>query len=149
MYSHIPRTRAELVAAIAEGMGPLKRRIAACHGPPRRGRNRPTHAQAAILHVLSREGDLGVKALASRLAMTPSAVTQLTDALVRAKLLDRREDSRDRRRICLGLTAKGRVELAKMRKSQVAAFEAFYRPLSDADLRLLWRLHRKLVETSE
>jgi DNA-binding MarR family transcriptional regulator len=150
MKHPIPRVRTELVAAIAEGMPLLKRRIAACHGPPaRRGSGSPTHAQAAILHILSGDGALGVKALAARLAMTPSAATQLTDALVRTRLLVRREDPKDRRRISLDLTDRGRAALAEMRKSQVAAFGKFCRSLTDAELAALWRLHRKLIESHE
>lgn len=62
-----------------------------------------------LLEVFRRGGEgAAVGELALALSLDPSTVSRVADGLVRQGLLGREEDDRDRRRVVLVLTAKGR-----------------------------------------
>lgn len=66
-----------------------------------------TLQQWRVLVIVRNFGPLSPGELARWLGVHPSNATRMCDALVRAVLLDRREDSRDRRRQVLTLTGAG------------------------------------------
>src|SRR5687768_4842132 len=56
-----------------------------------------TMAQLVALHFLQHGGPTSVSAIASTLRLSPAATSHLVDRLVKARLVERREDPDDRR----------------------------------------------------
>ena len=137
--------RTELMTEVAEGFSSFKRLMVTsqAHGHAKR---MTTHAQIGILFILSHGGPMSLKAIAERLCMTSSAATQLVNGLVEDKMITRREDETDRRKIVLTLTATGKNALAAAKKARLSALTALLEPLSDAEL-LQWKtLQDKILE---
>ncbi len=65
-----------------------------------------TLSQAQTLRIL-RRAPLSTSKLATELRISPPAVTQLTDRLVRKQLIERKPVDRDRRMVLLSLTFRG------------------------------------------
>jgi DNA-binding MarR family transcriptional regulator len=66
-----------------------------------------TLQQWRVLVLVSNFGPMNPGELASWMGVHPSNATRTCDALVGSKLLDRRQDARDRRRMVMSLTARG------------------------------------------
>jgi DNA-binding MarR family transcriptional regulator len=82
-----------------------------------------TLQQWRVLVIVINFGPLTPGAVAKWMEIHPSTATRLCDGLVRAKLLDRREDPIDRRRMVLSLTGPGErlvEELQGYRRQAVA-----------------------------
>jgi len=73
-----------------------------------------TLQQWRVLVLVGTSGPVYPGALAEWMGVHPSNATRACDALVRAKLLDRREDPGDRRRMALTLTRKGEKLVATL-----------------------------------
>ncbi|MCX6766933.1 MAG: MarR family winged helix-turn-helix transcriptional regulator [Candidatus Moranbacteria bacterium] len=72
----------------------------------------------ALWHV--KEGkEVLMKDLASHLFIAPPSATSLTDDLVKAKLVKRSEDKKDRRTTAISLTPKGKRALANFLKKRM------------------------------
>lgn len=92
-----------------------------------------TLTQVKALCALS-EAELTVKELAERLGLSLPGTSRAVDALVERALLDRREDSADRRMKRLSATAAGRRALERVHEARLAGLEQFTATLPD-DLR--------------
>lgn len=103
-----------------------------------------TRAQMGIMTILVQEGPMSLKELAAKLTMSSSAATQLVDGLSAETLLIRTEDSRDRRKVRVSLTAKGKRRLEQAHKKRTALFTSVLADLSDAELKTLVELQRKI-----
>ena len=66
-----------------------------------------TMPQARVLFTIVEQGEQSAGELAERLGVGPSTITGITDRLVRQKLIERKEDPRDRRVVRLALTEEG------------------------------------------
>jgi DNA-binding MarR family transcriptional regulator len=110
------------------------------------GRQLPTHAQIGVMFMLRHLGPLNIKDLAAQFRMTSSAATQLVDGLVKDCLVKRTEDSKDRRKTSLELTAKGSQVLIKARKFRLQNMNNVFQVLSNEELAQLEKLQRKLVD---
>jgi DNA-binding MarR family transcriptional regulator len=76
-----------------------------------------TLSRCVTLETLLREGPLPVRELASRLGLNASTVTRSIDGLVREGLVRRsRDERRDRRRVFVNLTARGRTLAEKLER---------------------------------
>jgi DNA-binding MarR family transcriptional regulator len=137
-------SRTEILAELTENMGLLMRLLSKSPSP-QRPKGAPTRSQIGILVLIGHLGVQNTKELAARLEMTPSAVTQLVDALVQDKLLSRREDRADRRVVWLALTAKGRKKLTIFKKQRQKFLAAALRPLGEAHLRQLVSIQNKII----
>ena len=72
-------------------------------------------SRCVTLETLLREGPLPVRELASRLGLDASTVTRSIDGLVREGLVRRtRDERRDRRRVFVALSARGRALARKL-----------------------------------
>ena len=86
-----------------------------------------TLPQWRVLVVVGQHGPMSSGELAGWMEVNPSSTTRMCDTLVRAKLLDRREDPDDRRRTQVSLTRRGEklVEsLLEHRRRAIAAILA-------------------------
>jgi DNA-binding MarR family transcriptional regulator len=91
-----------------------------------------TAPQAQTLRILRRE-PLCTRDLAAALGISPPAVTQLTDRLVRKHLLERRVADGDRRSVIVSLTEKGRRAVDGFRNRRNQIFSGALSRLTDAD----------------
>ena len=93
------------------------------------GEAKPTWERVAQLH---RIGDTCQRELARSMAIDPSRVSRLLEALEADGTVERRRDSQDRRKVTVGLTAQGRRRFARMRPLVLRAMEQTLAPLDPA-----------------
>jgi DNA-binding MarR family transcriptional regulator len=91
-----------------------------------------TMPQAQVLKIL-RCGPLCTGEIASELAITAPAVTQLTDRLTRKRLIERRAAAGDRRSVMLVLTERGRRAVDTFRERRNDIFCGALANLSSKD----------------
>jgi len=108
-----------------------------------------TLAQAKALYVLG-AGPLSTGALAGRLAISASAVTQLVERLGRKRLIEsRRSGAGDRRAVELSLSRTGRVLIDGFRTHRNQAFAAAISRVDPADRELIRKSLHKLASALE
>jgi DNA-binding MarR family transcriptional regulator len=91
-----------------------------------------TMPQAQVLKML-RSGALCTGQIATQLAISAPAVTQLTDRLTRKRLIERRADAADRRSVMLVLTNRGRRAVDTFRERRNDVFCGALANLSSED----------------
>ncbi len=109
-------------------------------------KNLPSHSQMGVLFVVSHHGPITIKELSQFFGMTSSAATQLVNELVRNNYLARKEDSIDRRKIKLILTAKAKKSMADIKKYRIKKIIKMFEPLTDKELSQLLKIQEKIVE---
>ena len=137
--------RQPLIAELVENMGFLGRHIFMSHAGKGLKKGAPTRAQNGIMLVVMHAGASSVKELAGKFCMSSSAVTQLVDGMVKEKLLKREEDGKDRRRIAVSLTEKGKKVVLKAKKERLAHFTTLLTPLNDTELKQLHNIQQKIL----
>ena len=105
-----------------------------------------TPAQGMLVHAVALEGTRGatIKALAQKLAVSSSAVTQLVDGLVSERILHRTPDSKDRRKVRIALTEHGTELYRQFDRARLAQASAMLAPLDDDEASELARLLAKI-----
>lgn len=96
------------------------------------------------LMLLQRGGRISVTDLANELGVTLSAVTAGANRMIRAGLLRRYRDSRDRRVVWLELTPAGRDAVEKFREVRNGVLRRVFSALSGKDVVDLFRIMEKL-----
>lgn len=96
-----------------------------------------TLQQWRVLVVVSNYGPMSSGELAGWMEVNPSSTTRMCDTLVRAKVLDRREDPADRRRTQLSLTPQGEELVAALLDHRRRAIAAILAELPAARRRLV------------
>jgi DNA-binding MarR family transcriptional regulator len=142
-------SRKELLQNLAEKMASVMRRVHAGQGfkfsafvlrPP----------QVRILFFIARQNEeVAVRDLAEMLDVTPGAVTQFVDGLVKMDLVRREADARDRRIIRIKLTGLARSKLEEFRNGYLASASRVFDILSDVEIRELVRLLDKVEGCTE
>lgn len=64
--------------------------------------------QGRILHILDEEGDVSQKDLQAMLEIQSGSISEILAKLERDELIERRKDERDRRKVIVSMTDKGR-----------------------------------------
>ncbi len=93
--------------------------------------------QLAAMYALADSGTMTVADLADTLDRSPSAVSRMADALVRRQLIERRQDSEDRRQRTLALTGRGQALLGLVDRARAQEFLSIVRPLPTAERALV------------
>jgi DNA-binding MarR family transcriptional regulator len=93
-----------------------------------------TLPQAQALRLL-RESPLATSKLAASIGISAPAVSQLTDRLVRKRLIERQSKDTDRRSVILSLTVKGAQVVDGIRARRNQVFREVLSRLSDEDSR--------------
>lgn len=104
-----------------------------------------SHAQVGMLYLLHYHDGASVKQAADYLGVTKSAATQLLDPLAHKGLVSRNNDPLDRRVVRLQLTNKGKAVLKKLAKNKFAGLRAALENLTDAELKQLLKLNKKMA----
>ena len=105
-------------------------------------------SQAIVMHIVNAHSNISVKDVATILDITPSAATQLVDALVKDGTIIRSMSEEDRRVVALNLSKEGKVRHRKYKAFQLARFQPILDVLTDDELVEFNRLQRKIHESS-
>ena len=103
----------------------------------------PLHLHAAT--ALAEKGHMKMSELAKRLALTTPSTTQLVDKLVDKKVIERFYDSKDRRTVCIKLTAFGKKVVTKMEYEESKVALEILGVLSETELKNLLDIHQKII----
>ena len=93
--------------------------------------------QLAAMYALADSGTMTVADLADALGRSPSAASRMVDTLVARQLLERRQDSEDRRQRTLALTGRGQALLGLVDRARAEEFLSIVRPLPTAERALV------------
>lgn len=83
--------------------------------------------------------------VAPRIQLSAATITGVLDRLERAGLINRKRTSSDRRKVCLGITPKGRKELERLSVSFQDRFAAKLADLKDAERKTLLKSLETLI----
>jgi DNA-binding MarR family transcriptional regulator len=89
--------------------------------------------QLAALYALADSGTMTVADLADTLGRSQSATSRLADGLVQRQLIERNQDSEDRRQRTLTLTGRGQALLGLVDRARAQEFLSIVRPLPTAE----------------
>ncbi|MDO4565719.1 MAG: MarR family transcriptional regulator [Oscillospiraceae bacterium] len=109
-------------------------------GPHKPGRDR-------LLALLAEEDGIAQRELLERADIRPSSLSEALDKLQKEGLIERRENSDDRRESLVFLTEDGRALAVRMQERLAARAEALFAPLSEQEKTQLFELLNKLLET--
>ncbi|MGH6764925.1 MAG: MarR family winged helix-turn-helix transcriptional regulator, partial [Bradyrhizobium sp.] len=98
---------------------------------------------------LGLDGDVNVKTIADHLHMSGAFVTTVTSKLQRLGLVEKAQDSVDRRRISLAITEKGKALLRELAPYQREINDVEFSPLSREDFQTISRIMEALIESSD
>ena len=104
-----------------------------------------TNSQLFVFTIIERHNNIGVKEIAEKLHISPSAATQLVDALVESGYVMRKANSKDRRALQLGLSVKGLKHITMMRNKHMKMVADIFTGLSEEELKIYSRLHKKIL----
>jgi DNA-binding MarR family transcriptional regulator len=89
--------------------------------------------QLAALYALDDSGTMTVADLADTLGRSPSAASRLANGLAQRQLIERSQDSEDRRQRTLRLTGRGQALLGLVDRARAQEFLSIVRPLPAAE----------------
>ncbi len=101
-------------------------------------------SQLFILDLLVDNGPLKISDVATHLNVTLSAITNLSDKLVRAKYITRERCEDDRRVVRLVVTLKGQELVKKLREFQSKRMENLHKDLTPEEIETLISIYNKL-----
>ena len=98
---------------------------------------------------LGLDGDVNVKTIADHLHMSGAFVTTVTSKLQTLGLIEKTQDTADRRRISLAITEKGKALLRKLAPYQREINDVEFGPLSREDFQAISRILEALIDSSD
>lgn len=98
---------------------------------------------------LGLDADVNVKTIADHLRMSGAFVTTVTSKLQTLGLVEKNQDSVDRRRISLVITEKGKALLRKLAPYQREINDVEFGPLSREDFQAISRILEALIDASD
>jgi DNA-binding MarR family transcriptional regulator len=113
---------------------------------------RLTGIQYSILITISHlqgEGDVTVGAVADQLHLSGAFVTNETGKLLHMGLITKVQDLKDRRRVCLGITSRGRELLCELAPVQVPVNDVLFEFLSSEQFRAIGPLVDRIVASGD
>lgn len=113
------------------------------------GDNISTMLQVQALKTIKDNSPITASELATRLQMSPSAITQMADRLVKSKLITRSTDKNDRRLILLTLTNQGEQHLALILKKMEQKANKILAPISEKELQTVVAIFENFLEQYE
>jgi MarR family transcriptional regulator, organic hydroperoxide resistance regulator len=98
---------------------------------------------------LGLDGDVNVKTIADHLHMSGAFVTTVTSKLQTLGLVEKTQDSVDRRRISLAITENGKALLRKLAPYQREINDVEFSPLNREDFQAVSRILEALIDSSD
>jgi DNA-binding MarR family transcriptional regulator len=140
-------SREELLHTVVQRIMSIMRHMR--HPAPPPGETPLSPPQASILFTIAHHKDgVSVKELAELTGVTPGAITQFVDTLVRKDQVTREGDPTDRRVVRLKITESARERFEQHRREHFASFAKVFDVLSDTEIKQLIALMDK-IETSQ
>jgi DNA-binding MarR family transcriptional regulator len=106
-------------------------------------------AQLDVLRCLHQRGNLTVSQLAKELSVTASAITSLSDRLVKSNLVQRMADKSDRRLVRLGLTPEGKELFEKIHAETLERVRSYFQRVPKSEMRSFVDTLSRLVSLME
>ena len=107
-----------------------------------------TLVQAQVIRLLY-TGQLSTGELAARLGISAPAVTQLTDRLIKKRLIERRSVPADRRSVIVILTPKGKRAVDRFRETRGDAVRALLEGLDESERAEVTNSLAKILSATE
>lgn len=111
--------------------------------------NIPTMLQVQTLKIVKENPLITASELASKLQMSSSALTQMTDRLIKSRFISRKTDSKDRRLILLTLTNNGEKHLASILQRMQKKANQILAPISAQDLQTVVNIFENFLKKYE
>jgi DNA-binding MarR family transcriptional regulator len=102
----------------------------------------------SVSHLLH-EGEVSVSMIAEHLHVSGAFVTIETGKLLKLGLLSKRPDPQDRRRVCLGITKKGRDLLQRLAPTQVQVNDVLFDFMDAGEFRQLRAMVDRMTECGD
>ena len=106
-------------------------------------------AQIVVVDILRKNGELKMSDMAKTLGVTKSAVTGMTDRLIRDGFLKRERSQSDRRIVWLKLTEKGNSLSRKLVKNKLDIMRSFFADINKKDRSIYLKIIRKIKGSLE
>jgi DNA-binding MarR family transcriptional regulator len=113
------------------------------------GDNIPTMLQVQTLKTIKENSPITASKLASRLQMSPPALSQMTDRLIKSRFITRKTNNDDRRLILLTLTNEGEEHLASILKIMEQKANQILSPISAKDLQTIVNIFEDFLKKYE
>lgn len=113
------------------------------------GDNIPTMLQVQALKTIKENSPIAASKLASKLQMSPPALTQMTDRLIKSRFITRKTNNDDRRLILLTLTNEGEKHLASILKIMEQKANQILDPISAKDLQTIVTIFEDFLQKYE
>lgn len=136
--------RKQLIEEILENLYVLKNKMHARVIRPRL-KDFVTHSQLLVLFVIEEHRNIGIKEISKILNVSSSAATQIVDGLVESGYVVRNVSLADRRALRIGISPVGRTRIVALKKKYMGTIAALFNALSDEELKLYLKLHKKIV----
>jgi DNA-binding MarR family transcriptional regulator len=105
-----------------------------------------TLTQFKILYLLKLEGSKKVSQLAEVLSLTSSAVTGITDQLLKEGYIEKERAENDRRVVNISLSDKGYSTIEEKQKKQKEIMNTYFHMLAEEDIQHLKRIFTTLID---
>jgi len=106
-----------------------------------------TEQQWRILRVLAEQGSADMNDLAARCCILPASLSRTIPLLTERKLVCRRSDDSDQRRVVVALTAQGRTLFRAMSAESAQIYAGLEADLGAAQFAEVYRVLYNLIET--
>ncbi len=106
-------------------------------------------AQIVVVDILRKNGELKMSDMAKTLGVTKSAVTGMTDRLIRDGFLKRERSQSDRRIVWLKLTEKGNSLSRKLVKNKLDIMRSLFTNINEKDRSIYLKIIRKIKGSFE
>ena len=103
-------------------------------------------AQIGVMHAISHHRKITTNKIAEAMGVTKSAVSQVTEPLVKEGFLERIVDETDRRIAHLSVTHKGHRLMRVFKKHAIENSRGALEALTDEELELLHNLSQKMLK---
>lgn len=101
--------------------------------------------QVHLLHLIGQMQPVNLKKLADGMRLTPGAITQLVDGLVRAGYVDRLPDEKDRRSSVVTLNAVGQDKIKALTRQKQTLLAEVANDLDDNELETYLHVQQKML----
>lgn len=108
-----------------------------------------TMLQVQTLRIIHEKPQITASELAAKLQMSSSALTQMTDRLIKSQLIARKADKHDRRLIHLVLTPNGEQHLAQTLKVMEQKASQILAPITAQELRTVVKIFDNFLQKYE
>lgn len=141
------QNRQKTIEEILNSFGKIKRQIFHHNCP--RPKIDMTQSELHIFHLIKHHQGISLKEVAKQLAISPSAVTQIVNKLIKKDFLQKEQSTSDKRSIKLSLSEKSRKIGRKIKADVFKQFYPIFDSLSDEELVKYLELSKKLSNKTE